>query len=329
MIVVVLVVVGRVASDPKAEAVKNLSAAATRLSSAPGLKFHGSVTSSSDTLDGDFKVTPGGRTSASVTWDGSKIDLMALDENLFVKGDATFWSTNANYTPKWNFIDGTRWGRMAPYNFSFDFKQNLSPTALAQKLRQLSKLSITSQAKTSVGGVSTLKVVTSSVTYYVSNDDSPRLLRVDSTSYPRFSVDVTQLSAGDVTGDLRTGVAALKNSFDTSRTASIEKVRFGTCNISSCRIYTKVWSTGVSSSPVPITVYTTITSQKAKAGTHYGDCSTTGIVDSYSAIEVSCKVSGGNWPSARTGTTWAHSDALTAGASSTEIQTMLNNIARD
>jgi hypothetical protein len=328
LVVVVLLVAGAFSPDPKAEAVKKLGTAATKLSSARGLKFHGTVASASDTLDGDFKVTAAGRTSASATWGGNKVDLLALDDKLFVKGNTSFWSTQASYTPKWDYIDGNRWGRLASYNFTFDFKQNLSPASLAQKLRQVSKLSITSQTKTSVGGTAATKVVTYSATYYVSNDG--RLLRVEGNSYPRYAVDVTQLNSGDATSDLRTGVTALRDSFDSSRTASIDKVRFGTCNTSSCTIFTKVWSTGVSTSPVPVNVFTTISSQKAKAGTHYGDCSTTGTVTSYTAIEVSCTVSGGDWPKAHGGGgSWAHSDAYTAGASSTEIQTMLDGISRE
>jgi hypothetical protein len=330
LVVVVLIVVGSFSSDPKAEAVKKLGTAATELSSARGLKLHGTVSSTSDTLDGDFKVTAAGRTSASATWGGSKVDLLSLDDKLFVKGDTSFWSAKASYSPKWDYIDGNRWGRLASYNFSFDFKRNLAPASLAQKLRQVSKFSITSQTKTSVGGTAALKVVTYGTTYYVSSGGSPRLLRVESTSYPRFSVDVTELSSSDATADLRTGVTALKDSFDSSKSASIEKVRFGSCNTSSCTIFTKVWSTGVSSGAVPVTVFTTITSQKAKAGTHYGDCSTTGTVTSYTAIEVSCTVTGGDWPKAHGGGgSWAHSDAFTVGASSGEIQTMLDAISQE
>ncbi|MGI8328471.1 hypothetical protein ACRYCC_00805 [Actinomadura scrupuli] len=328
IVVVVLIVIGSVATDPKADAVKKLTAAATKLSSAPGLKYHGTVASTSDTLDGDFKVTSGGRTSATASWGGSKVDLLSLDDKLFVKGDTSFWSTKASYTPKWNYIDGNRWGKLASYNFSFDFKRYLSPSAMAQKLRQVSKYSITSQTKTTVGSTSATKVVTYGNTYYVTDDS--RLVRVESTSYPRFSVDVSTLGAGEATSDIRAGVSALKDSFDSSRTASIEKVRFGTCNTSSCTIFTKVWSTGVSTSPVPVSVFTTISSEKGKAGTHYGDCSTTGTVTSYTAIEVSCTVSGGDWPKARGGGgSWAHSDAFTAGASSAEIQTMLDGISRE
>jgi hypothetical protein len=330
IIVAVLIVIGSVATDPKADAVKKLGSAATALSSAPGLKYHGTVSSTSDTLDGDFKVTAGGRTSATATWGSSKVDLLALDGKLFVKGDTTFWSTQASYTPKWDYVDGNRWGRLAPYNFSFDFKNYLRPAALAQKLRQVSKLSITSQSKVSMDGTSALKVVTYGVAYYVSDDGSPRLLRVESTSYPRYSLDVTPLNSTEATSDLHTGVTALKDSFDSSRTATIEKVRFGTCNTSSCTIYTKVWSTGASTSPAPVSVFTTISSQKAKAGTHYGDCSTTGTVTSYSAIEVSCTVSGGDWTKAHGGGgSWAHSDAFTSGASSSEIQTMLDGISQE
>jgi hypothetical protein len=330
IVVAVLFVIGSVATDPKADAVKKLGAAATKLSSAPGLKYHGTVASTSDTLDGDFKVTAGGRTSASAGWGGSRVDLLSLDGKLFVKGDTTFWSTKASYTPKWGYIDGNRWGRLASYNFTFDFKTNLSPSSLAQKLRQVSKYSITSRTKTSLNGTSAIRVATYGTTYYVSDESDSRLLRVESTSYPRFSVDVTPLSADDAINDLTSGVSALKGSFDPSRTATIDKVRFGTCNTSNCTIYTKVWSTGVSTSPVPVNVFTTISSQKAKGGTHYGDCSTTGTVTSYSPIEVSCTVSGGDWYKAHGGDgSWAHSDAFTAGASSTEIQAMLDGIARD
>jgi hypothetical protein len=330
LVVVVLIVAGAFSSDPKAEAVKKLGTAATKLSSARGLKFHGTVASTSDTLDGDFKVTAAGRTSASATWGGNKVDLLSLDDKLFVKGNTSFWSTQASYTPKWDYIDGNRWGRLASYNFSFDFKRNLASPSLAQKLRQVSKLSITSQTKTSVGGTAALKVVTYGTTYYVSSEGSSRLLRIESTSYPQFAVDVSELSSSDASSDLRTGVTALKDSFDSSKNASIEKVRFGTCTTPSCTIFTKVWSTGVSSAPVPVTVFTTITSQKGKAGTHYGDCSTTGTVTGYTAIEVSCTVSGADWLKAKGGGgSWAHSDAFTVGASGAEIQTMLDGISRE
>ncbi|MCW2939590.1 MAG: hypothetical protein JWN00_2575 [Actinomycetia bacterium] len=318
--VAILAAIGVFAPQPPSPTAL-LAKAAQRLSAQRGLKYHGTVTSGSDNLAGDFAVTSGGRASASVTWGTSSIQLISLDGNVFVKGDQSFWSPLTKYNPKsdGNPVDGTRWGRLPSALLTFDFKQNLTPALLAAQLRRVTKTSIVGKPATVNG---TMKIITAAGTYYVTTGTAPRLVRVESTGLPSYSLDVAETP--DATADLRTDVAALKDSFDPG-VDSLKADPKGTCSSSGCDVSATISAARGSRASIPITVFFWVTYDSV-TGSRAGACNSSVEVTSDASVKASCRVSASGLGSR---TAWVHLVPVAGGATSAEIQTMLDGISHE
>lgn len=340
VIVMLGLVVGGVFSteDPKVTAAKRLAEAAKNLAPAKAVKYHGTLTSGSDSLDGDFKVTSSGRTSASVTWSGSQAQFILVDDNLFVKSDSNYWKSVAAYAPQGsgNTVDASKWGKRAASAVTFDFRSYLTAGSMAAKLRGITKLSITSSVKTTSNGVNVLKVSTYGSVYYVSADGAARLLRVENSSVPSYALDVDVQGGSDTLTELRNNINALKDSFDTTALMIPEKVAFGRCESDACTINQKVTVTRSPApvSPGPITAHYTFTKQDQN-GAKLGECTATGTPGADGTVTLSCNLTGSAWSSYWGDTSidrkvWAKPDAYTAGgASDNDIQSMLGALDKN
>jgi hypothetical protein len=333
--VVILVASGAVPggdhSPPKADSpTERLAAAAQRLTAARAVNLHGTVTSGTDKLDGDLKVTRGGWITGDVSWNGQRTQMIMPGDTVFVKAGRDFWRTEANVSDTAAWIGSARWGRLRSSVLGSAFKQDVTPSGIAADLRNVTRYSIQSTVRTSVQNVPALKITTAGDVFYVSDDDSPRLLRLE-RNYPQIAVDVTESGGaeGDAVTELRGRISALKDSFDPSRSTRVDKITWGSCTASGCTVHSQVWSTRTGDSSVRVTVFVRITANN-KNGRKLGECSNSGTVTSLSSIKVTCRVESAAWSSFRGGSGlrrwWGRAEAMANGATSTEIQTMLGGL---
>ncbi|MBC6457732.1 hypothetical protein [Actinomadura sp. HBU206391] len=307
-----------------------LAAAAQRLTTARGLNLRGTVSSGSDKLNGDFKITSSGWVTGNVTWNGETAQVIMPGDAVYVKAGWDFWRTEGNVSNKATWIGSSRWGKLSYSSLSSTVKSDMTPSAIASDLRNVSRYSVKSTVSTTVQGVPALKISTYGDVFYVSADDSPRLLRLE-TDYPQTAVDVTEVTSGqgDAVTELRSRINALKDSFDPSRSTRVDKISWGSCTTSGCTVHSKVWSTRSGSTSVRVTVFVRITAND-KNGRKLGECSNSGTVTSLSSINVTCRVKSAAWTSFRGGTGlrrwWGRAEAMASGATSTEIQTMLSGL---
>jgi hypothetical protein len=330
LIVVVLLVSG-VFGGKTESASKRLQDAAKSLSTAKGVKYNGQITSTDATLSGAFEVTSSGKAGFTGSWSDSQISFLDMGDNqTYVKGDATFWDTKADFSPTnaSDYIDGKRWGRLSSYKMNFDFNKNLTPTAISQQINQISSYSIKSTVKTKVGGTSAQKITTYEGSYYVSASGTPKLLRVESTGYPSYALDLDSSSPDTVSTDLKSKVGELKNSFDGSYEPTTTETGSDNCRHSAtaCTVTVHVFQSRTGSTgSVPVNVHVWLTADTS-TGKKIDTCDQTGSISS-SSTDVICTMSSSGWKSwagSGTGTKWFyyHATAVVGGASDGDIQAM-------
>lgn len=327
LVVVVLVLALTVFKGEKDRSpTDQLATASSALTSSRAVSLRGSFSSGSDTLQGELKVSKGGRATGQVSWNGDNVSLLSADEKLYVRADASYWRRQSPFTdsPHW-LQSGARWGRIQSYELSVDFKDELTPAALAQEMRGIGKYSIRSTSKSSVQGNAAVKIVTYRGSFYVSDDEEARLLRIETTS-PTVNADVISHSSDDQAAitDIRNRIGELKGSIDATKNPRADKPAFGRCDPPApCSVRTKVWSTRGSDSSVEVAVLFRLTSGR-NSGRLFGECTDSGTVTSFTSVPVSCLISGGEW--ARSGpkhkSWWVRAEAYALGASTTDIQSL-------
>jgi hypothetical protein len=331
VIVIVLLVVSGVFSsggDSGGSPTDKLATAAQRLSGVSGIGLKGTVSASSDKLEGDFKVTRGGRMSGTATWGGRSVRLVVPGEDVYVKAGSEFWRDQVTMHSEPGWLGDSRWGKLGFSTLATTFKNDMSPSALAKNLRAVGRYSVKETAKTTVQGTAALKIVTYGATYYVSADGAPRLLRIES-DFPSTAVDVTELNGpegGEAVTELRTRINELKDSFDLSQHARVDKIKWGSCTTSGCTVHSTVWTTRGGSSSVPVTVFVRLAAD-SKNGRKLGDCSATGVIDSFHSISVTCRVKSAAWSRFYRGPGthwWGLAEPMPGGASGDDVQKMLS-----
>lgn len=330
--IVVVVVVVVVVNNSGEKPADRLSKAADAVAAARVLSYKGTVGSSSDTLNGEIKVTKGGRAYGPVTWSGTNLTFLSADDKLFVKAPKTYWSSKFTSTVNSGMLkSGDQWGALSSSDLSVDFKENLTPTALADQMRRYSKYRLT-VTKTTAQGKKALKITAIGNSFYVTADGDPQLLRYES-SYPQVSADVTPLAGGaavPVVSDMRSQMGQLTDAVDSDHTARIQgKAEFVSCKTfgQPCTVKAQVWSTRGSLTSITVKVTFRLT-EKQDGGKYFGDCTSTGNVTSYDDVPVQCTISGGEW--ARSGKdynrVWVTPYAVSLAASSTDVQTLQRNL---
>jgi hypothetical protein len=342
IVIVILVASGVFSSGGKSPAggdsgdspTGKLAAAAQRLSGIPGIGLKGTLSSGSDKLEGDFKVTRGGRMSGTATWNGRNVRLILPGEDMYVRAGPEFWRTDGNVSASLQWLNDSRWGKLGYSSLATAFKNDISPSALAKDLRNVTRYSVRSTEDTAVQGTSALKIVTAGGTYYVSADGSPRLLRVE-TAYPAAAMDVTELNGpggGEAVTELRTRINELKNSFAPDRTTRVEKIKWGSCTTSGCTVHSTVWAGRGSAPSISVTVFVRLNAEN-KSGRKLGECTGTGVIRSFDSISVTCRVKSAAWSKFRGGSGyhrwWGHAEAMAGGASSEDVQKMLSALTTE
>lgn len=329
IVVVVVVVVVKNSGQKPAD---RLAKAADAVAAARVLTYKGTVGSSSDTLNGEIKVTKAGRAFGPVNWSGQNVTFLSADDKLFVKAPKSYWTGKFTSTVNSGMLkDNDQWGALGSSDLSVDFKRDLSPGAVADQMRKYSKYRLTT-TKTTAQGKKALKITAIGTSFYITADGDPQLLRYES-GYPRVSADVTPLTGGAAApalADMRSQMGQLSDAVDSDHTARIQgKAEFVSCKTfgSPCTVKANVWSTRGSLSSITVKVTFRLT-EKQDGGKYFGDCTNSGTVTSYDDVPVQCTISGGEW--ARSGKNytriWVTPYAVSLAMSSSDVQTLQRNL---
>jgi hypothetical protein len=338
LVVLIAVVAFVLVRSGEKSATEQLSAAATQLSPAKAVTLRGTFGTGSDRIEGDVKVTSGGRATGPVNWSGDQLTLLSTDGNVFVKADKTYWSKTLSSSNLDQFLpSGERWGRIENNKLPFDFKANVTPAVLASKLRSVTKLSVKSEVETTLQGRKANKITTIGAVYYLSDESEPRLLRVENIS-PAYAVDVTPQSAGDATAtvnELRTRIGELRNAFDSTKSARVAEIK-GCVNrsVSGCTVQVRVSTIGGDSNPTQASVYVWITATTPNPGKRLGTCTANVTVPPNGSEWTECRVSSDDWAdffgNTRVDRKWImRANTIAAGTSSDTIQNMQDNLTTE
>lgn len=334
LVVALILVVTVVNAEDDMTPSERLAKAASSLSSAQAVTLKGDFGSTTETLQGELKVSSGGSTTGDVTWKARKVGLLANGDDVYVKGDKSYWQSVIT-SGSLDFMESSdqKWGKIRQFSLSSYFKRDLTPTGLASRARTVSRYSIRSSTETNVQGQDALRIATSTTTYYVSTGDSPKILRIESR-YPKVNADVVQHGGSDAAktiSEIRTRMGELKGSFDTTSTPRVDgKPTFGKCSPGkSCTVSAKAWTTRGTRSEAEVIVYFRFTTAQ-NGGKYLGMCQDTGKVTSYESVSVSCTVSGSEFASASKGASdiWVRPLAVAGGATEAEIQAMQSALDR-
>ncbi|MFS2295486.1 MAG: transmembrane domain-containing protein [Actinomadura sp.] len=306
---------------------EKLSAAASNLASADAVTLNGTF-GSAGTLSGELNITKGGRAMGPVTWNGSQVTLLSADGKLFVKADRSYWEREISGGSPFYLKSGEQWGRMDHDELDIDFKSELSPAALAGKVRAARSPGV-KPLETQWKGKKALKFSSFASTVYITDEDDAELLRYEATT-PRVRVDVTPKdSASSVISDMRTSMGELKDSFNASAQPRVVDWKKGNCNSSSgCTVEAKINPPYDVDPPVTIDVRFRLTAGSI-TGRDLGNCTTTITIRSSSAEWASCRVTSSAWTRwARDsgGTFYKHADYKVIGATSEEIQSLQSGL---
>jgi hypothetical protein len=336
VVVLVAVVVVVLASGGKPPE-ERVTAAANSLGTARTVRLKGSFDYISDHLRGEVTVTRGGRVTGTVDWNGENVTLLAADQTLFVKAPKSYWTGKLSVRASDTFLaDGDQWGRVDRSELSLNFDRELSPAALSQKLRQISRYNI-SERETTVQGRKAHRISSSLYTVYISEDDE--LLRYESTLSPRVSADVTVPSAADSSAaitQLRGTVDELDEAFDTTTSPSpVGKPEFGpTCRPFGrpCTVRMRFSGPLDGRTSLQIKVNFRLTSGTDRGGPFLGQCSDNGTVTSAGgSSSFSCTISGGEW--ARSGKNarniWLEAVAIAMALTPSELSSMKTELSSE
>ncbi|GLW65905.1 hypothetical protein Arub01_41490 [Actinomadura rubrobrunea] len=335
VLLIAVVVVFAVRGGEDMTPAERLNAAARNVSSARAVTYNGSFGSLSRSLSGELKLTRSGRIIGNVTAQGSQITVLSVDDRLYVKAERSYWLEQLGALRQPYFLkNGTQWGKVAPTEVDLSFKRKLTPSALASEMRSSASYRLRS-SETTVKGRKAVRVSSSLATFYLTDSDSPELLRYEST-YPRVAADVTVQSGGTgaaTVTQIRNTIGELKDSFDTRGQPSLIDTEKGLCstNSNSCRVRGRVRPPLGTNSTTRIEVRYTLRAGTT-TGRELGNCTTTVTVSSSQPVWAECRVSGAAWRSwSRSGETryYVSADFRVPGATDADIREMQSALAQD
>lgn len=300
VLAVVLIVVagnkgggGGTALTPKQKSAQ----AATKLNSVPALRYTGTYDSSGTSVQADLSVTRAGTAAGTLTANGSSIDVMLLDGDLYVKAPASYWrdQSEVGADAVGDFAD--KWAKAPSSLRSFDIRRLLVPSALGQALQQAQPLVPPSGAPAAevVSGRRALVFEGSEGQYYVSDDKPFQLVKVKSGGGQVFDFAVTELTADavgtfytELKDKVKNGLAgALDPASKITYTAAASN---SSCTSSGCTIKRKVANDG----PTATATYVAKIWKDKAGAKELGQCSKTLSVRAGSST-LECRVTSGGW----------------------------------
>ncbi|MDL4821215.1 hypothetical protein [Actinomadura opuntiae] len=311
---------------------EKLRAAADSMSAGRAVGLKGTFGGGADSIQGQLDVTKGGRATGPVTWNSDNVTLLSADGKLFVKADQSYWRDqidNVEGTPYY-LKSGQQWGRLSSDKLDVDFKNELSPTALAAKLRAAATAKV-KPLKTTWSGKKALKFSTFTSTLYITDADDAELLRYEATT-PRVALDVTPKSSSEastVISNMRTSMGELKDSFDASARPSVDEWKKGGCNSNSgCTVEAKIRPPYGASTPITIDVRFNITAGTL-TGRDLGNCTDTITINGSDSVWASCRVATSAWQSwakSTGGTFYKHAQYKVIGATASEVASLQSGL---
>ncbi|QXJ23601.1 hypothetical protein AGRA3207_004778 [Actinomadura graeca] len=331
VIVLIGVVVFVLASGGGKKPEEKLRSAADTVAAARAVGLKGSFGGGAETLQGELNVTKGGRVTGPVTWNSDNVTLLAADGKLFVKADSAYWRRQISGTETPYYLGtGEQWGRLSADKLDIDFKQELTPAALATKLRAAAAAKV-KPVKTTWQGKKALKFSTFSSTLYITDADDAELLRYEATT-PRLSLDVTPKNSGQassIISDMRTSMGELKDSFDGSARPTVDEWKKGGCNGNSgCTVEAKIRPPYGVQTPVTIDVRFRLTAGTL-TGRDLGNCTARITISSTTPQWASCRVTSGSWSSwakSTGGTFYKHAEYKVIGATASEVSALQSGL---
>ncbi len=328
LIIIAVVVYAVTVSGGKSPEEK-LTAAASNMDTARAVELKGTF-GGAQTLRGELNVTKGGRAMGPVTWGGDNVTVLAADGKLFVKADKSYWEKEISIDDPYYLKSGEQWGRLDDDELNLDFKTQLSPSALASKIRSARTLRV-KPAETTWQGKKALKFSTFSSTIYITDEDDAKLLRYEATT-PRVALDVTPKDSGDAStliSDMRKSMGELTDSFNSSARPSVDEWKKGGCNSDSgCTVQAKIRPPFGVEKPVTIEVRYRLTAGTL-TGRDLGNCTTKVTIRTSASEWASCRVSTSAWRSwakSTGGTFYKHAQYKVIGATSAEVQALQNGL---
>lgn len=331
VVVLIAVVVFVVVSGGGKSDEDKLNAAADALAPARAVGLKGDFGGGADTLRGELSVTKGGRATGQVTWNTDDVTMLSADGKLFVKADSAYWKRQISGSETPYFLGGgQQWGRLSADKLDLDFKQELTPSALATKVRQAATAKAKS-TKATVQGKKALRFSTASGTIVISDSDDAELLRFEGFS-PKVAVDVQGKSSGEastVVSEMRTRIGELKDAFNGSARPTVAEWKKGGCNSDSgCTVEAKIRPPFGAETPLTVEVQFRLTAGTL-SGRELGKCTSTITISSSTPVWASCRVNSSAWSSwakATGGTYYKHADYKVIGATSEDVQGMLSGL---
>ncbi|RSN46586.1 hypothetical protein DMH08_35625 [Actinomadura sp. WAC 06369] len=331
VVLIVAVVAVVIATSGGMTPEEKLRAAADDIGADTSVGLEGDFGGGANAVRGELSVTKGGRAYGEVTWNNSKVTVLAADGMLFAKAGTAFWKQqiSGSETPYY-LKDGEQWGRMNADELDLKFKEELSPTALASKLDAAASGTV-DPVETSWKGTKALKFSTFSSTLYISDSDDPELLHYEATS-PRVALDVSPKSSSQsetIVSNMRTSMGELKDSFNAAARPTIAEWKKGNCqDDSGCTVQAQIRPPYGAGTPVSIEIQFSLTAGSL-TGKSLGECTTTITIKTESPVWASCRVKSSAWTSwaeKTGGTFYKHADYKVIGATASEVQAMQSGL---
>jgi hypothetical protein len=281
---------GTVAGKGTGNAAERAAKAAQRLAGIRGLRYNGTFSSGGTTMQAQIAVTRAGSASGSITVDGEKADLVAVDGSTYLKAGRNFWRSHGGVTTNPEDYAAT-WSRAPESSLDLDIPGVLSPNAVMRNLRATGPQGST--ARTDVNGVPAVKATTPQGDFYVSATGEPKLLRIQASGTRTHQFDVSELTAADVDGlftELRTKVKNLTEVLDPGvRFSFTGGLKFSGCGPSGCTV--KYTVTNESQAAVQAVIKATIRA----GGRDLGSCTGSQALQPDGKADLRCRVTSGGW----------------------------------
>ncbi|WP_433176593.1 hypothetical protein [Actinoallomurus sp. CA-150999] len=278
--------------NPKTTSGKAANKAGQALGQAAGATLTGTYDGGQST----FSVTKAGSVRGTYTAGGSQVTRLDVGGTTYLKADRTFWAAQGLSADRAAKADG-KWTK-APDDLARLNLADLSPARLASALR--GAMNDPLAVRTRVDGVKAIKMRTGPRTYYITQSEPRRLLRVEGYSgSQRYGFDVSAVPAGSIatvfTG-LRSDVQGLANAYDPDLTVlPVSKVQFGSCGESGCTVRADIRASTVSDSSGA--VHVTMKVAFSGGGGTVSTCTDAVSTSVNRQTSLSCRTSGGDWSS--------------------------------
>lgn len=265
--------------------------AADRLSSLPALRYTGTFTSNGRPVRAVLSVTRSGSAVGTLTLNGERALLVTVDGDTYLRGGPAFWTGPGGAVARPEDFAG-RWSKAPVTLLGFDPRELLSPSAIAQAVRDAPAAGSTGY----VGDRLVHQVRARQGVYSVTLAEPYELLQVEGASDARFTVtEITDVAP--VLTELRRRVTALGGARDPGIRFDHGELTFVNCNenVSGCTLRLPVslpaGSAGGSAKPVRAVLVATISAE----GRTLGSCTGARPVAATGRTVLSCTVTSQGW----------------------------------